>query len=94
MGYSIQYGTSKYDVKKMDKKKGRLIFAVCMLCVVVLICAVFSEQISVFRRHVLPFLEPQVQNAFANMAVKIGDGVEFRDAAAAFCREIIFETAS
>lgn len=93
MSYSIQYGTSRYDSKIVDKKKRWLVMSICLLCVAVLICAVFSEQISDLRRHILPFFEPQVQAAFEQMAVQIGDGVEFQDAATAFCREILFEAA-
>lgn len=92
MAYTIQYGTSKYDVKKVDKKKRQLIVSICLLCVVVLICATFYEQVGEFRRHFLPFLEPNVQDAFRNMAVQVENGMEIKDAASAFCREILFET--
>ena len=49
----------------------------------------FPTQLRQARRIIFPFFEPSVKEAFSEMVTQMGEGVRFRDAATAFCREIL-----
>lgn len=93
MSYIIRYGTSKYDSPKLSGKRKRLILSICVLLAVILVCTLFSEQVSEFRRHLFPALEPSARQAFKEMTQNVRAGESLHDAAVAFCREVLFETA-
>ena len=93
MGYTVQYGTYKYDRIVSSKRKylawGALILAV-LLCAFSL---AFPDYASRVRDIAFPFLKPEVRTAFGEMMTQIGRGTKISEAAAAFCREIVFEAA-
>lgn len=93
MSYIVRYGTSKYDSSTVSGKKKRLILSICMFLAAILVCTLFSEQVRELRRHLFPALEPSVQQAFKEMTQSVREGESLHDAAVAFCREVLFETA-
>ena len=65
--------------------------AAAVLTVVVALQILFPSQMAQFRKHVFPFFEPNVRQAFGEMTASIEQGDGLEAAAVVFCREIIGE---
>ena len=94
MSYSLRYGVCRYDSRPPSKRKKALTLAFSVLAFVIALQLLFPAQMARLRKHALPFLEPNVRQAFGEMTASIEEGEPFADAAAAFCREIIQDAVS
>lgn len=89
MSYSLRYGACRFDSRPAAKKKKLILLATVLLTAVIAFQVFFPTQMARFRKHALPFLEPNVRQAFGEMTASIEAGESLGDAAAVFCREII-----
>ena len=94
MGYMIQYSNNKQHKTSGRKQPIALLMGIVLLCVIVTAMIAFPDAITEIRRIVFPVLEPEVKDAFQHMLDLIEEGNDFSDAAAAFCKEIIAESAN
>ena len=94
MGYMIQYSKDKQYKTSWRKQPIAIFMGIVLLCVIVTAMIAFPDAITEIRRIVFPVLEPEVKEAFQHMLDLIEEGNDFSDAAAAFCKEIIAESAN
>lgn len=92
MSYSIHYGPA--GTADHLKKKSRL--GMVGAAVVILVCAAafgcaLPSQVQQLRQVLFPWAEPAVQEAFEEFREDVRQGESFKEAAAAFCLEILDE---
>ena len=91
MSYQISYGAIK-GVRSQAAKPLRLYIGMAVFAAVVFAMLCFPSQMREFRRNALPIFEPEVTHAFSQMLQTIRSGTSVREAATAFCREILIES--
>lgn len=91
MSYSLRYGDCRYDRRLPSKRKTKFALAAAVLTVVVALQIFFPSQMAQFRKHVFPFFDSSVRQAFGEMTASIEQGDSLEEAAVVFCREIIGE---
>ena len=91
MGYRIQYGQTlqRIEVNELPpKNKNKWIPIALMLGCVIAALLIFSEA-AFLRDLILPGNANITEAALVNLAEDVRNGVAFRNAITAFCREII-----
>ncbi len=89
MSYTTQYGKCRFDAYKKSKSKLAISIFLAFSALVLILQLTFPAQLSQFRKTLFPFLEPNVQQSFAEMSRSIRSGTSFEEAATVFCREIL-----
>lgn len=93
MSYTTRYGKCRYDTAPKQKRRYGIPMLIAVISILILLHYVFPSQLAQIRKSVLPFLEPEVQQSFSEMAASIRSGTDLEEAAAVFCREILIEAA-
>lgn len=89
MSYNVKYGSCRYDKPKPRQRPNKITILISIVIAVFLINLIFPTQIAQIRRHIFPFLEPEVMDAFSEMIGDISEGNNVQDALTVFCKEII-----
>ena len=92
MSYQISYG-SKKKARSSATRPLPLYIGMAVFTAVALLMLCFPSKMREFRQQALPAFEPEVTQAFSQMLQTIRNGTPVRDAATAFCREILIEAA-
>lgn len=90
MSYKITYGST--PSKNRTNRGGYLRYIpIVILAVILFASMLFPAELRAFRRHALPFLEPEVAAAFSQMLDSIHAGTDIGEACAGFYKEILLE---
>lgn len=93
MSYTTHYGKCRYDTAAKQNRRYGIHMLIAVISILILLHFIFPSQLAQIRKSVLPFLEPEAQQSFSEMAASIRLGTDFKEAAAVFCREILIEAA-
>lgn len=92
MSYTIRYSE---EIKVKEKSKGKLfaslgvvtVFAVCLLA----FGLAMPKQLQKFREAFFPWTKPVVQDALVEFRENMREGASFKEAAEAFCLDLIHD---
>lgn len=90
MGYSIHYGPTPKIVKKQRKFPfGPAAAALLLIISLITASRVWPDEAAALQEALFPWTQEPVKAAFSDFVKDLNAGDSFRDAAAAFCREIL-----
>ena len=89
MGYSTQYGTSRYDNSPKQRKHRNLYCAILLAAVMILLQLLFPKQLNAVKEAFFPVFSQEVRSSISDMAASVRNGKDLSTAAAVFCQEII-----